>query len=84
MRWLTMSPRWRCYEKVANVLSATNGDAIKRLNTRLKMLKMRRALKEFGFREGQIDRAAEIAVRKDPREIEKGLIKELLHGCVLL
>jgi alcohol dehydrogenase class IV len=68
--------------QLAEVLPGSEGDAIRGLNVLLTKLKVKRGLKEFGFREEDVDRAAEIAVGNpywNPREIEKGPIRELIR-----
>lgn len=68
--------------KLANVLPESDGDAIKGLNVLLRRLQVKRGLKDFGFKEEDIDRAAEIAVENpywNPRTIEKEPIRELLR-----
>ena len=69
-------------KQLADVLPASNGDAIHGLNVLLTKLKVKRGLKDFGFKEEDIDRAAEIAVSNpyyNPRKIEKGPIRELIR-----
>ena len=69
-------------KKLAEALPDSNGDAIKGLNTLLDKLRVKRGLKDFGFKEEGIDKAAEIAVGNpywNPRTVEKGLIRELLR-----
>ncbi len=69
-------------EKIAGVLPGSEGDAIKGLNVLLEKLKVKRALNDFGFKEEDIERAAEIAVGTpypNPRPVELGPIKELLR-----
>lgn len=67
---------------LAAILPESNGDAIHGLNVLLKKLKVKRGLREFGFREEDIDRAAEIAIGNpywNPREVENGPIRELIR-----
>lgn len=69
-------------EKLANVLPGSDGDAIKGLNVLLESLKVKRALRDFGFKEEDIEKAADIAVSSpywSPRAVEKGPIQELLR-----
>lgn len=69
-------------KKLADVLPGSDGDAIKGLNVLLENLKVKTALKDFGLKEEDIDKAAEIAVSNpywNPRPIEKGPIRELLR-----
>jgi alcohol dehydrogenase class IV len=68
--------------QLANVLPGSNGDAIYGLNLLLIRLNVKRALKDFGFRESDIDKAAKIAVSNpyyNPRAIEEDLIRELIR-----
>ena len=68
--------------KLAEVLPDSNGDAIHGLNVLLTKLKVKRGLKDFGFKEEDIDRAAAIAVANpywNPREVEKAPIRELIR-----
>jgi alcohol dehydrogenase class IV len=69
-------------KKIAEVLPGSNGDAIKGLNVLLERLKVKRGLKDFGFKEKDVDKAADIAVSNpywNPRPVEKGPIRELLR-----
>lgn len=69
-------------KKLAGAIPESNGDAINGLNVLLEKLKVKRALKDFGFKEDDIGRAADIAVGNpywNPRPIEKELIRELLR-----
>jgi len=71
-------------KQLALALPESDGDAIKGLNVLLTKLKVKRGLKDFGMKEADIDRAAEIAVSNpywNPREIEKGPIRELIRRC---
>ncbi|KZT20682.1 maleylacetate reductase [Neolentinus lepideus HHB14362 ss-1] len=57
-------------------------DAIKGINLLLTKLKVKRGLKEFGMKEEDIDKAAEIAVSNpyyNPRPVEKDRIRELIR-----
>ena len=74
-------------DALASVLPDSNGDAIHGLNLLLKKLQLKRGLMEFGMKEDDISRAAEIVVSKpywNPRgaskenEIE---IEELIRRC---
>lgn len=68
--------------KLASVLPASEGDAIRGLNVLLTQLKVKRGLRDLGMREGDIDRAADIAVADpcwNPREIERDAIRELIR-----
>ena len=69
-------------EKLATALPGSEGDATKGLNVLLEKLKVKRALKDFGMKEEDIDKAAEIAVSNqypNPRKIEKEPIRELIR-----
>ena len=71
-------------EKLAAVLPESNGDAIKGLNVLLTKLKVKRGLKEFGMKEEDVEKAAEIAVGNpywNPREIEKEPLRETIRRC---
>ncbi len=70
--------------KLADVLPDSNGDAIKGLNALLEKLRVKRGLKDYGMKEGDIDRAAEAAVSNpywNPREIENGPLRETIRRC---
>lgn len=69
-------------KKLADVLPESNGDAIHGLDVLLKKLEVKRGLRDFGFKEEDIDKAADIAVRNpyyNPRPIERDPIRELIH-----
>lgn len=69
-------------ERLAEVLPESNGDAIHGLNVLLRRLGVKRGLAELGFKEGDIDKAADITVRNpyyNPRKIERGPIRELIR-----
>lgn len=69
-------------KKIAEVLPGSDGDSIKGLNVLLEKLKVKRGLKDFGLKEEDVDKAAEIAVSNpywNPRPVEKGPIRELLR-----
>ncbi|PSS15269.1 hypothetical protein M430DRAFT_104788 [Amorphotheca resinae ATCC 22711] len=68
--------------KLAAVLPGSDGDAIKGLNILLERLQVKRGLKDFGFKEEDVDKAAEIAVSNpywNPRAVEKEPLRELLR-----
>lgn len=72
----------RVMKQLADVLPNSNGDAIRGLNALLTKLKVKRGLKEFGFKEDDVDKAADIAICNpyyNPREVEKGPIRELIR-----
>jgi alcohol dehydrogenase class IV len=67
---------------LADSLPESNGDAIHGLNVLLSKLKVKKGLKEFGLKEDDIDKAANIAVSNpywNPRPIERSPIRELLR-----
>lgn len=69
-------------EKLASVLPGSEGDATKGLNVLLEKLQVKRALKDYGMKEEDIDKAAEIAVSNqypNPRKVEKEPIRELIR-----
>ncbi|PIG82930.1 maleylacetate reductase [Aspergillus arachidicola] len=69
-------------KKLAEALPDSNGDAIQGLNTLLSKLQVKRGLKDFGMKEEDIDKAADIAVSNpywNPREIERAPIRELIR-----
>lgn len=69
-------------ERLAAVLPESDGDSIKGLNVLLSKLKVTRGLKEFGLKEDDLNKAADIAVSNaywNPREIERTPIRELLR-----
>ncbi|MCJ1247422.1 hypothetical protein MMC30_004636 [Trapelia coarctata] len=71
-------------ERLAHVLPESNGDAIIGLNALLTKLKVKRSLREFGMKEGDIDRTAEIALSKpyrSPRKLERDGLRELIRQC---
>ncbi|KAL4940340.1 hypothetical protein BDV06DRAFT_213551 [Aspergillus oleicola] len=69
-------------KKLAEVLPGSNGDAIRGLNVLLEKLGVKRGVKEFGMKESDIDKAADIAVGNpywNPRSIEREPIRELIR-----
>lgn len=71
-------------EKLAGVLPGSDGDAIKGLNVLLAKLNLKQGLKDYGMKEEDIDKAAEIAVSNpywNPRAIEKGPLRETIRRC---
>ncbi|KAI0898947.1 putative maleylacetate reductase [Annulohypoxylon nitens] len=67
---------------LAAVLPGSEGDATKGLNILLRKLKVERGLKALGMQEGDIDKAADIAVSNpywNPRPIERWPIRELIR-----
>ncbi len=70
--------------KLAEALPGSEGDATRGLNVLLEKLKVKRALKDFGMKEEDIDKAAEIAVSNqypNPRPLEKEKIREVIRRC---
>lgn len=69
-------------KRLAEVLPESNGDAIRGLNVLLEKLKVKRGLKDFGFKEEDVDKAADIAVGNpywNPREVEREPVRELIR-----
>ncbi|KAJ5748675.1 uncharacterized protein N7511_010371 [Penicillium nucicola] len=69
-------------KQLADVLPESNGDAIHGLNVLLTKLKVKRGVKDFGMKEEDIDKAADIALSNaywNPRPIEHDPIRELLR-----
>ncbi|QRD90286.1 maleylacetate reductase [Aspergillus flavus] len=69
-------------KKLAEALPDSNGDAVQGLNALLSKLQVKRGLKDFGMKEEDIDKAADIAVSNpywNPREIERAPIRELIR-----
>jgi alcohol dehydrogenase class IV len=72
----------KAMKKLAGVLPGSEGDAVKGVNVLLQKLQVKRSLKNFGFKEEDLDRAAEIAVEKpywNPRPVEQVTIRELFR-----
>lgn len=68
--------------KLADVLPGSNGDAIQGLNFLLKRLELQRGLQSLGFKDEDIDKAADIAASNpysNPRPVERPLIRELIR-----
>ncbi|OBT41575.1 hypothetical protein VE00_09163 [Pseudogymnoascus sp. WSF 3629] len=69
-------------KKLADVFPESNGDAVHGLNVLLTKLEVKRGLKDLGFKEGDIDKAADIAVSHpyyNPRPIERHSVRELIR-----
>ncbi|KAG4420697.1 hypothetical protein IFR04_006185 [Cadophora malorum] len=67
---------------LAGVLPCADGNSITGLNNLLEKLGVRRALQSYGLKEGDIEKAAMIAVKNpyaNPRPVEKEKIQELLR-----
>lgn len=66
---------------LAEVLPESNGDAIEGLNALLQKLGVERALKTFGMKEDDVDKAAAIAMENryyNPREVDQEKLRELI------
>ncbi len=69
-------------KRLAEVLPGGDRDAIHGLNVLLTKIDVKRGLKEYGFKEEDIDKAADIAVKNpyyNPRKIERGPVRELIR-----
>ena len=69
-------------KQLAEVLPGSDGDALKGLNALLDSLQVKRGLKEFGMKEQDVDKAADIAVSNpywNPRKVEREGIRELIR-----
>ena len=69
-------------EKLANALPGSDGDPVKGLNILLTKLGVERGLKAYGMKEGDVEKAANIAVGNpywNPRPIEKAKIQEVIR-----
>ncbi|OCK77471.1 putative maleylacetate reductase [Lepidopterella palustris CBS 459.81] len=69
-------------KKLSEVLPESDGNAIKGLNVLLEKLGAKRGLREFGMKEEDVDKAAEIALSNpywNPRPVEKGPIREVIR-----
>jgi alcohol dehydrogenase class IV len=67
---------------LADNLPESNGDAIYGLNVLLSKLKVKKGLKDFGMKEDDIDKAADIAVSNpywNPRSVQRAPIRELIR-----
>jgi alcohol dehydrogenase class IV len=68
--------------KLAEVLPESEGDAVKELNVLLGKVGVKRGLKEFGMKEEDVEKAAEIAVSNpywNPREVGREKIREVIR-----
>jgi alcohol dehydrogenase class IV len=71
-------------QRLAEALEGSEGDAIRGLNLLLDRLGVKRSLKDLGMKEGDIDKAAGIAMERqywNPRAVEKDGIREVLRRC---
>lgn len=69
-------------KELAAILPGSNGDAIQGLNLLRGKLQVPRALKDFGMKDQDIEKAAEIALANEypnPRKLEKEPLQELLR-----
>lgn len=69
-------------KQLADTLPDSNGDAIHGLNVLLSKLQVKRGVKEFGMKEDDIDKAADIALSNaywNPRPLERAPIRELIR-----
>ncbi|KAK2595497.1 hypothetical protein QQS21_006772 [Conoideocrella luteorostrata] len=67
---------------LAKALPGSEGDAVRGLNVLLKSIKVDRSLKTLGFKEEDIDKAAELALAKpywNPRKVEQTPVRELIR-----
>ncbi|KAI5465263.1 hypothetical protein BGZ63DRAFT_373154 [Mariannaea sp. PMI_226] len=72
----------KALKMLAEALPDSNGDAVKGLNQLLDKLKVERSLKKLGFKEDDINKAADLAVAKpywNPREVKRDAIRELIR-----
>ncbi|KAH7048338.1 putative maleylacetate reductase [Macrophomina phaseolina] len=68
--------------RLAEALPGSEGDPVRGLNVLLKSLGVKRALRDFGMKEEDVGRAAEIAVANpywNPRSVEKEGVRELIR-----
>lgn len=69
-------------EKLADILPESDGDAMKGLNGLLSKLPVKLALRDYGFKEEDIDKAADIALSQpywSPRPLEREAIREVIR-----
>lgn len=69
-------------ETLAAVIPNSQGDPVRGLNDLLSQLGVQRALKDFGMKEEDIDKATDIALKSpywNPRPIERRLLRELIR-----
>ncbi|KAF3206596.1 hypothetical protein TWF106_011213 [Orbilia oligospora] len=72
--------------RLADSLPESNGDAVGGLNVLLNKLGVKRALRDYGMKEEDVDKAAEIATSNpyyNPREIKKDEIHEVIRRAVV-
>ncbi|RDW65961.1 hypothetical protein BP6252_09596 [Coleophoma cylindrospora] len=73
-------------EQLAIVFAESNGDAVHGLNVILTKLQVKRGLKEFGFKEEDVDGAAKRTISNpywNPRSVEEAPMKELIRRAVM-
>lgn len=69
-------------DSLAAVLPGSEGDAVKGLNLLLEKMGVERALKTYGMKEEDVDKAADLAVAKpypNPRKVERTEIREVIR-----
>ena len=72
----------KAMKALAGAFPDSDGDALRGLNNLLRTLGVPRSLASIGFKEADIDKAADLAVSKsypNPREIDRDLIRELIR-----
>lgn len=72
----------KAMDALAGALPDSHGNALRGLNTLLNRLGVPRSLAVIGFKEADIDKAADLAVSKsyaNPREMNKDLIREVIR-----
>lgn len=72
--------------RLADSLPESNGDAVKGLNVLLNKLGVKRALRDYGMKEEDVDKAAEIATSNpyyNPRKIKKDEVREVIRRAVV-
>ncbi|GME26565.1 Alcohol dehydrogenase iron-type [Neofusicoccum parvum] len=68
--------------RLADALPGSDGDPVRGLNVLLASLGVKRALRDFGMKEEDVDKVAEVAVSNpywNPRPVEKEGIRELIR-----
>lgn len=68
--------------RLAEALPGSDGDPVRGLNVLLGKLGVKRALRELGMREQDVDRVADVAVEKpywNPRPVEKEGVREIIR-----
>lgn len=70
--------------KIANAIPDSDGNAVIGLNVLLDRLQVKRGLKDFGMKEEDVDKAADIACQAqypNPRDLEREKIREVIRRC---